>query len=233
MTYNIQNDYRFFNNGVIKNKVKDITSLIKHYDVDIVAMQELSPHQLGLYKNMLSDYTFIGNHRHSGFLSNEYTGLFIKNELDIKDYNTYSLSDNYLKLGTKLNNHNYPRICTTCHLIINNTKYLVVNTHLDNSSDLNRKEELDVLKKIIQKEKKMENLIVLGDFNMDENKYLKDFSKKLNLKNCTIHLGNTFISKDWILDHIYISKNLKCEYKEKLLVEFSDHYPLVISIDSK
>lgn len=233
MTYNIQNDYRLFNNNNIKNKAKDIVSLIKQYDLDIIGFQELSNRQVGLYKKLLNDYYFVGNHRHSGILSSEYNALFIKKDITIVSSKTYSLSDNIDKLGNKLNTHNYPRICTLSHIIHNNIKYLVVNTHLDNSSDKNREQELVILKSIIKKELNKEHLIVLGDFNMDNNIYLKDFSKSLKLVNCTYHLKNTFVNSKMVLDHIFISNTLKCDYKEKLLVEFSDHYPLIISMSNK
>ena len=233
MTYNIQNDYKLFNNNIVKNKAKDIVSLIRQYDIDVIGFQELSNRQIGLYKSLLDDYICVGNHRHSGLLSSEYTTIFIKKDIEIISSNTYSLSDNVNKLGTKLSNHNYPRICTVCHIIKDNKKYLIVNTHLDNSNDENRNEELQILNNIINKEKNKEYLIVLGDFNMDENRYLKSFAKKLKLNNCTKHLDNTYINSKMILDHIYISSDLKCDYKEKLLVEYSDHYPLVISTSYK
>ena len=57
MTYNIQNDYKLFNNNIIKNKAKDIVSLIEKYDIDIVGFQELGDRQVGLYKKLLNDYT--------------------------------------------------------------------------------------------------------------------------------------------------------------------------------
>jgi len=233
MTYNIQNDYRFFNNNNIKNKAKDIVSLIKQYDIDIIGFQELSNRQVNLYKSLLNEYTFLGNHRHSGILSSEYTALFIKKDIVVENSKTYSLSNNINKLGTKMDTHKFPRICTLSHIIYNDNKYLIVNTHLDNSSDKNREEELQILKNIIKKELNKEHLIVLGDFNMDDNKYLKNFEKNLKLKNCTNHLKNTYINSKMILDHILISDNLKCDYKEKLLVEFSDHYPLIISVSNK
>ena len=233
MTYNIQNDYKLFNNNIIKNKAKDIVSLIEKYDIDIVGFQELGDRQVGLYKKLLDNYTFIGEHRHSGFLSNEYTALFIKKDIKINGFKTYSLSDNCERLGTKLANHNYPRICSLCHITYEKQNYLVINLHLDNSNDDNRGEELEILNNIINKERKKEHLIIMGDFNMGETKYLKSFIKKYNLKNCTIHLGNTYINSKMILDHILISNTLNCDYKEKLLVNSSDHYPLVTSVSNK
>ena len=230
ITYNIQNDYSFINNNVIKNKAKDITSLIKQYDIDIIGFQELSIRQVNLYKKLLDNYIFIGNHRRSGILSSEYNALFIKRNIEIIDYKTYSLSNNMERLGSRLKGHRFPRICTLCHINYDNNKLLILNTHLDNTDDVKRKEELDVLKKIIEKEQRKEDIILLGDFNMNNNELLKSLAKELDLINCTSHLGNTFISNNKQIDHIFISKKLKCNYKEKLLVDFSDHYPLIISI---
>ena len=233
MTYNIKNDYKLILSSKDRNKINDITELINEYNLDIIGLQEISQRTIKKYQNKLKDYIFIGNHRKSGYLSNEYNIILVKNNIEIKEYSTYSLSNNTSDLGNKLENHNYPRIATFCHINYDNNDYLVINTHLDNSKDTLRNEELQILNQLIKEELDNEYLIVLGDFNMGDNKYLKAFRKSYDLEDVTEHLGATYSSLNKSLDHILLSNDLYCDYKEKLITDYSDHYPLIASFSIK
>jgi endonuclease/exonuclease/phosphatase family metal-dependent hydrolase len=217
-----------------RKRFNKVVEFIKNENPDVIGMQEIIGKGYRYFKKKLDNYYVLGESRHSVIFTNEYNPLLIKKDYELISYNTYSLSDNINKLGTKTKEDNYPRICVLAHIRKDNDKYLVINTHIDNSNSKNKKRLLDILKSIIEKEfNDDEYLILLGDYNMTlDNDNLAEFSKEFNnpfKENC---YGSFCVNpKVKSIDHIFVDKRLDyCDDKihkntndERVL---SDHYPL-------
>ena len=222
-----------------RNRYKRVVSFIKKENPDILGMQEVTRKAKRYLEKHLDDYNVIGLSRHSMPFTNEYTPLLIKKKYEILSYNTYSLSHNINKLGTKVKADNFPRICVVAHIKDKNNKYLVINTHIDNSSGPNKKRLLDIYKSIIEKEKGEEEYIILmGDYNMTLlNDDLKKFSKDY-LDPFKDYKYGSFVPNPTLipLDHIFLDKRLNYKndkiYKESNNDYFlSDHYPISCEIE--
>ncbi len=233
MTFNFKNTRDIFLNKVLEKRLMMTIDMFNKNIPDIIGMQEITNKELKYFKKKLNKYNIIGESRYSFGLSNEYNPLFLSKNIKIIKYKTYSLSENVNKLGTKLPNTKYPRICTISHIIYHNGQYLVINTHLDHQHDETRKIELSILTKIINEElEQKEMLIVLGDFNMDKNKIVDEFKNNNNLI-VTNNVGNTYKNK--AIDYIFVSKSLKVNKAIKLEKEYddvtiSDHNPVLVEI---
>ena len=194
-----------------KKRYKMVKQFIEKEDPDILGMQEITRLGNSFFKRKFYNYNIIGDSRHSSFLTNEYNPILIKKEFNILSYNTYSLSSNINKLGTKTDEDKFPRICVVAHVEKDEKKFIIVNTHLDNSGFENKKRLLGILEGIINKEKKKDEFaIIMGDFNMTlGNKNLLEFSKKY-VNPFKDHNEGTFISltNSKTLDYIFIDKKL-------------------------
>lgn len=124
------------------------------------------------------------------------------------------------------------------HIVVDGQKYLIINIHLDNVFEHNRKLQLQVIEKIIGIEKKVnENIIIMGDFNMTINGNLRDFCKRNNLRDAVpTNLGSSFreINREPI-DHVLISKGLRYEDTTLITNKYngvypSDHFPVETKI---
>ena len=77
-----------------------------------------------------------------------------------------------------------------------------------------------------------EQLVVLGDFNVNKCDYLREFLLKNDLVISNKNTGNTMIEHlDSAIDYILVSKELKIEKSIKITKKFndiyaSDHYPV-------
>ena len=236
MTFNIKNSYSLFK---WKKKIDSAIALIKDINPDIIGTQELTKKAKKYIENNLSDYLIVGEPRGSRFISNEYNAILIKKELLKHKYvsKTYALSKTPDKLGTKFKSDLFPRICTILHIEYNNKKYLVINTHLDNSLEINRIKQLKKLNEIITLEKQSDELLVItGDFNMTLRSDLRLF-KEYNKLNCTKDLDSTLIDfpKRKQIDYIFTSNDIKYVDYKKVTKKYngiyaSDHYPVILEI---
>ena len=217
-----------------RKRFSKIVDFIKEEDPDVIGMQEIIGKGYRYFRRNLDNYYVLGESRHSIIFTNEYNPLLIKKDYELDSYNTYSLSDNITKLGTKTKEDNFPRICVVAHIKKDNNKYLVINTHIDNSDSKNKKRLLKIYKSIIEKELNTdEYLILLGDYNMTlDNDNLVEFSEDYNnpfKDNC---YGSFCINpKVKSIDHIFIDKRL--DFKGDTIHKntndetvLSDHYPL-------
>ena len=217
-----------------KKRYKKLINLIKRENPDILGMQEITKSGKKYIEKKLTQYNVIGDSRHSAFLTDEYNPVLIKKEYNIKSSKTYSLSENINKLGTKTKDDNYPRICVVVHINKNSDNFLIVNTHIDNSSFENKNRLLEILKKIIKDEKKdNEFIIMLGDYNMTMgNVNLYNFSKEY-VSPFKDYKEGTFPSSLNLraLDHIFLDKRLNYS-KDKIHKDsndrgfLSDHNPI-------
>ena len=241
MTYNIA--HKTFKDifFVWRNRYKKVVDYIKKENPDVLGMQEITKKGARYLIKKLDDYNIVGESRRSIILTDELTPVAIKKEYELTSYKTYSLSRDINKLGLKEKEDNFPRICVVCHIEKDKHKYLIVNTHIDNSDGPNKKRLIGILKDIIDKEKtKDELLIIMGDFNMTLNNddlvlfakdYIDPFKDYTYGSFCPNPKGKS-------LDHIFLDKKLsykkdKIDTKsndEKIL---SDHFPVMCEIICK
>lgn len=238
MTFNLRHIIKEDLLGLWRKRYKRIVSFILKENPDIIGVQELTNKGKRYLKRNLKEYKIVGKKRHSIIFTNEYNCLLIKKNIKINGHKTYSLSDKINRLGRKSKADKFPRICTIAHLEKNNTKFLIANTHIDNSSTQNKKRLLDIFDSIVEKYRKEdEYVIILGDFNMSlDNKYLVNYSEKYidPFKNST---EGTFPSVPDMkaIDHIFLDKNILFT-KEKIHSDsntsgyMSDHYPMSCEI---
>ena len=205
---------------------------------EVIGLQEITRKGKRYLEKHLDNYNVIGLSRHSIILTNEYNPLIIKKDYEIISNKTYSLSNDIYKLGIKDKHDRFPRICVIAHIKDKNNKYLIINTHIDNSSGPNKKRLLNIYKSIIEKEhEKDEYIILMGDYNMTlYNDDLKAFSKDY-LDPFKDYKYGTFVDNPKLipLDHIFLDKRLS--YKNDLIYKsnndeyyISDHYPIGVEI---
>jgi endonuclease/exonuclease/phosphatase family metal-dependent hydrolase len=241
ISYNIKHDTFLDILPLWRKRYKRFINYINVNNPDVIGTQEITRKGKRYLSKKLYNYTVIGDTRKSIVLTNECVPLLISNKYEITSYKTYSLSSNIDILGTKNNGDNFPRICTICHIKDSNYKYLIINTHIDNSEPINKKRQLDILDKIINKEKNSDEYVILmGDFNMTlANDDLLEYSHKFNdpFKD---NKNSSFVPNKEIrsLDHIFIDKKLK--YSKELIDNkandkgyVSDHYPLICEINNR
>ena len=234
MSFNLRHIIKEEIFGLWKKRYEKIVNYIQNEDPDIIGVQELTRKGKRYLKRKLKEYKIVGKKRYSIIFTNEYNCVLVKRKFKIKGHKTYSLSDKINILGRKSRHDNFPRICTLVHIEIDNDKYMIANTHIDNSSKENKKRQLDIFDKIVDTHKKEdEYLIITGDFNMTlDNKNLLNYSKKYTdpFKDFTI---TTFPSNPDLkaLDHIFIDKKLT--YSEAKIHNhsndngfMSDHNPI-------
>lgn len=235
-TFNLKNS--FFPSITPNKWVKRMdasAAIILGRDLDVVGFQELTPRAKEYLEKILSDYLFIGNSRGSMGVSDEYNCILLKRELfTVLGSETYSLSNNMYNKGGKFLLDAFPRICTVAHVIKENQKYLILNTHLDNVFERNRKLQLKVIEKVIRLEKRSnESIIVMGDFNMTINGPLAGFCESNQLVDAVMsNVGSSYRSLNKKpIDHILISDSLKYEDTQLIKDKYdgvypSDHFPI-------
>lgn len=243
-TFNMKNSYSPFAPNTWIKRADAAAELIRKKDLDVIGTQELTPRTKEYLEKKLNEYIFVGESRGSASISDEYNSILIKRELfEIINSETYALSNNIYKKGSKFLLDAFPRICTIAHVIYDDYKYLIINTHLDNLFSCNRKYQLEVLSEIINLEKsENEEVIVMGDFNMHLVGSLKKFEKENKLIDVVpSKLGSSYraFDKKEPIDHVFVTKDnfevLYAEYDKNKYngVIPSDHYPTLVKINRK
>ena len=217
-------------------RYRKILKYILSVNPDIIGTQELTHSGRRYLMKRLTNYNIYGDSRKSNIFNDEYNSIIIKRSYKVKKFSTYSLSDDKNRLGTRGEFDNFPRICVVVHCEKNGTKYLIVNTHIDNSNDRsNRRRLLTIVNNIIKEEKdRDELLIVTGDFNMTLNKNIEKFVIDNKLINVfEDYKKSTFPSRPEMrmIDYIMVDKKLKVK---KYIVgdcNMSDHLPIMCILD--
>lgn len=234
MSFNIKHSIIEDMLGLWRKRYKRVFNFIISEKPDILGLQELTTKGRKYLRKRLNEYNVVGDKRHSAIFTNEYNCIFIKKEYEIISHKTYSLSSNITKLGTKSKCDKFPRICVVAHIKIGKTKFMIVNTHIDNSDTKNKKRLLDIYSKIIDDNLiKDEYIILLGDYNMTvKNDNLVRFSKKY-IDPFKDYKQGTFPSRPEMpaLDHIFLDKRMtysndRIHNNSNDRGYMSDHYPI-------
>ena len=241
MSFNLRHIIKEEMFGLWKKRYDRIVDFIISENPDILGVQELTRKGKRYLKRNLREYKIVGKRRYSIIFTNEYNCVLVKKKFKIKGHKTYSLSDKINILGRKSKADNFPRICTLVHIEIDSEKYLIANTHIDNSSKENKKRQLDIFNKIVKTHKKEdEHEIITGDFNMtlDNNNLVKYAENYVDpFKDYTT---STFPSDPDMkaLDHIFLDNRLT--YSNEVIYShsnddgfMSDHNPISCIVEIK
>lgn len=181
-TYNIRVDKRedvLKGNGWLKRHPK-ICELIRYHEFDIFGAQEVEEHQLKDMLDSLSGYSYIGVAREDGKSKGEYVPVFFKSDkFDLLESGNFWLSET-------------PDIPSKgwdaeCYRIVSYGKFSVkkdgfvfwfFNTHFDHRGVQARKESAKlILQKIKDLAGPADKILLVGDFNVDQNSEVYSFIK--------------------------------------------------------
>lgn len=129
-----------------------------------------------------------------------------KQNINVLDYKTFSLSDDIMKLGNKYKGSLFPRIATYIRLMDGKYEYSIINVHVDNVKKIQNKtfEKNGSLQQILDLSCDGSHIIV-GDMNTEIKNGLKDFCLRNSLSDAALPLGNTYKPLNLALDHILYS----------------------------
>ena len=228
------------------NNAKVIAQIIKEENIDILGTQELTKYsEIELNKN-LEDYKCYGSYRLGKYLFknskfNE-NNIIITNKKVTENKTIWLpwIAKNFSDLKKSIIKKSImPRIATI--ITINDQelgKIKMINTHLDHKIINIKEKQLEKIKNLIEKTEKNYQIILTGDFNLQEKdevfqKFIKDL-EQLNMKKVIIE-ENTWIGKNGKerqIDHIFIPNTWKILEKGILNnKEISDHKPIYVKVE--
>jgi endonuclease/exonuclease/phosphatase family metal-dependent hydrolase len=255
MTINIRSDTPDDGENRWQNRKDVVGQIIRDENIDIVGTQEVNPAQLKDLERQLFDYRYIGVGCIDGVNEGNFCAIFYKtNRFNVIYSGTFWLSETPEIPGSKGWDSISVRIATWAILeeVLNQQKIFVLNTHLDSSGTIARKESVKLLMNKISTLYNNLPIIITGDFNMTpddpdiKQMYNTDYSYQLihardiaELKDNTIGTFHDFgripLEKRSFIDYIFVSKEIKV-LKHVVLPDklgdifISDHAPVVSNI---
>ncbi|WP_233267614.1 endonuclease/exonuclease/phosphatase family protein [Algibacter sp. L1A34] len=249
MTYNIRLDVASDGDNAWPNRKDFLSEQVLFNSPDILGVQEAKPNQMADLKRALTGYNAIGVGR-DGKNIGEFSAIFYNAEkLKVENENTFWLSEtpNQISKGWDAA---YPRICTYGLFtnLENNTKFWVLNTHLDHKG---HEAQLQGVALIQDKIKALNTnnlpIVLMGDFNAEPNTELitelrqsmddsKGLAKVIFGSNGTFNGFKTEKLVTRRIDYIFVSKtNIEVEKYGVLssLVDLkypSDHFPVLTEL---
>ena len=246
---------RYDNPGDVGNLWKDragpVCSLIRFHDFDILGTQEALKNQLDDISNSLPQYARYGKGRDDGKDGGEHSAIYYKKDnFKLLQSGDFWLSETPVKPGLGWDATCCNRICSWVYLQDNKTKkkFYVFNVHFDHQGVVARRESAKLMIEKIKTIAKNEGVILTGDFNADReaepykilnsSKILRDSYADVKYpyeNNSSFNAFGKDLNRNAVIDHIFISKNLKAT-KWGILTDTyhgkfpSDHFPVVAQI---
>ena len=226
---------------------------VNQLDLDIMGIQEGLHWQLQEMKYGLnSKYDYVGVGRDDGNKLGEYCAIWYHTEkYTILQHGTFWLRENSETPGPAFDS-NVNRICTWAQLQDKNTKdkLIVHNAHFDWESASSQRKSVDLIIKFVKKWKSENGkIIVLGDFNADQNSHVAEKMRdagfidsfyKLypNDKNSTFHdfTGKAYGGKIdfiWIFDKDFSVVEASIDQYREHFKFPSDHFAVWALLASK
>lgn len=169
MTYNIKYDNV---NDTINNwnfRKVAMVDLLKHYQAEVIGMQEVLHRQLTYLDSSLTGYSYIGVGRDDGKQKGEYSPIFYENsKLKVLKSNTFWLSETSEKISVGWD-ASMERICTFGLFEEKSTgkKLYVFNTHFDHRGKLAREKSAELIfEKINLINVENVPVVLMGDLNL-------------------------------------------------------------------
>lgn len=226
-----------------------VFDVIKSADSDVIGFQEALQFQIDELATKFPRYSTLGVGREADG-GGEYSAIFYDRfRFDVKQADTFWLSDNTDEPGSKTWGNTLPRICTWARLFDRKTRQmiLVFNTHWDHQSQPSREHSGKLMGDRIESLNKDDTpVIVTGDFNVGQENAawvplleagLRDSYRGLHPDATEVGTFHAFQGKapgDKI-DAILVSPQWRVEAAEIILVNKagrypSDHFPVTASL---
>ncbi len=156
---------------------------MRHFDADIIGVQEVLKRQLDFLVGELPDYAMVGVGRDDGQERGEYSAIFYRpTRFEVPESGTFWLSDTPEVPGSKTWGNQVVRICTWARLAEKKpdkprTLY-VFNTHFDHQVQPSREKAVRlIVQRIGDRTYSGDPVVLMGDFNASEQnpaiRYLK------------------------------------------------------------
>ena len=250
ITYNIKYDDNSNGKNSWKVRKDAMIELIHKLSPDILGIQEGLIHQVEFLDSKMSDHKYVGVGRDDSNRKGEYCAIFFneKKYKLLKD-STFWLSENPDKVSVGWDAA-LERICTYALLenIKNGNKIWAFNTHFDHIGNIAREESARLLlEKIQMLNINKEPVLVMGDFNVEDNSKVIDILKQKlidTMRDYEIdHKGpvgtfNNFLNNQEIIKRIdYVFSNgfqtISHQHIDKKLESgdhISDHLPVFVEV---
>ncbi|MEG0256107.1 endonuclease/exonuclease/phosphatase family protein [Vagococcus sp.] len=178
-TYNVRTDTDADRDWSWEYRKDKVIALITYHDWDVFGVQEISPNQTKDLSNIEGYDSFCVDRDGDG--SGEGLGIFYKNNrFTCLDQGHFWLSDTPFSSSIHPKAA-YKRIALWSILEDkeNAKQVLVINTHLDNDSEIARKAGMKILLQLLQEKITKYPTILLGDFNSEEHESFHQDLKKI------------------------------------------------------
>lgn len=250
MTFNIRYDNP--NDGIDQwaNRKSEVVKLVKHYEPEILGIQEGLSNQVRYLEKQLATYARIGVGRDDGKDKGEFSAIYYNDKkLTLLKSATFWLSETSEKISVGWD-ASMERICTygLFEIKSSNQKIFIFNTHYDHKGKIARKESSKIiLSKVNEINEHNYPVILMGDFNAEPHEepikiIMKDFDDGSKLTKDGIYgPKGTFIGfqKDTAakkrIDYIF-TKHLdvkKYRHIDDMMENsnhLSDHLPVLIEL---
>ena len=255
MTFNLRYDGGSSRINDWQSRKTWVSAYLDSIRPDVIGTQELLHHQLQDILTNCEYYKSVGGGRVDGVNLGEYSAILYNQHLiKLIDSDTFWLSEQPNKVGKKGWDAAYIRICTwACFESKNGNQFYVFNTHLDNESELARKNSAQLILDKIENIAQNHPVTLLGDFNANlssatyglvTNKgTLQDARALVNTDTLIQGSFNGFgyakeCNNRFLIDHIFVNEGFKVQtYKVDVQKKgeryISDHYPIVIDATIK
>ena len=240
-SFNIK--HNIFRNN--KKTTSNIIDIIEKNRIDVLCLQEIPRSLARCFKRNMIEYSVNGDSRYHYIFKllpfNEKIPIITKNEVLFTKTIRYNNKINNVYEFFKYLFHIpiFSRIATIAIIKVNDEKELcIINTHLDYKLKIMQEKQLNHLIEIINEYKEKYDIVLTGDFNMDESD--EHFIRFINMikssgLNKTSINGYTWKgknNKERTLDYIFVSSGLKL--KNCGLIKsnnLSDHEIVYVNID--
>ena len=139
---------------------------------DIIGFQEALRHQVDDLQGLMPEYYYFGVGRDDGEEKGEFAPIFYrKDRWLLLESETIWLSDDPYEVGSIGWDAELPRIATECRFkhIATGREVMIINTHFDHIGEEAREESARLLRNRIQFMDNNLPVVLMGDFNFDEN----------------------------------------------------------------
>lgn len=191
---------------------------------DVFGSQEVKKPQLDDMLAMLPDYNYVGVGRDDGDTKGEYSPVFYrKDKFKLLNSGTFWLSETPDKVSKGWDGL-CRRVCSWAYLQrkSDKTRFYFLSTHLDHKGKVAKMEGAKLLVKFIKETCKGENVIIVGDFNVNQGSGPYNVFAKSGVLNDTYDIAkyrfaptgtfNAFEPRrytDKRIDHIFVSNDIK------------------------
>ena len=155
-----------------QERKEDLVALVKKLDLDVFGMQEVCPPQAQYFRENLTDWEFVGDHRGADRVTDEASPVFFrKSRFEALKKGTFWLSETPEVPASKSWKTCCTRVCSYLILRDRQTgkRFCFANTHTDHISELAREKGMLLIIERMKKFGEGAPVIFTGDHNCREN----------------------------------------------------------------